>query len=818
LELRTLLIETFHGLFSWKRAVVAIVIVTGILLTVLLAGTVPPQNIRVVNGNNYLAHIYTEGPNPSVGYSENLNTWSFGSGTQKSANNAQLNTVGVTTLSGTFKPSSSPTSIQISRSLSVNITRYPIMFLQISVTQGVGYGIRFYSSTADNRTLIPLWNNSDFLNHRIGTGNLETIQVNMQLLSKTNIGVAAENITQLQLYVERGASSTPLPFSMQIQNLEFLNYHLEQFVPNQNYHSVYFTFDSFPSLNSSWVLNKIDLSLQLQATPGTSYVFYQLNGSIATVGSVYKYSPTTSSYQYSLYPKGGQKIFSDAVPPSGNFSIVVIALNGALTQAKLQNASFVFTPAQTSLQAAPTALSGIFWYAYLVFMLFLLPLLIALLLYLKAGELKPRHITLALATGIVCRFALAPVAMQPFDIGIYATSARGWFEYGVSDVSLGPTLPFTFFLYWVPYSFYALLVKLGFHDFYILNHQTGFVESFFLKGFPIAADCFVTYLIFKFNPEDNRGKVLAIFYFLNPLSIYISSVWGQYEAATVSFIVLGFFFMSRASTEQGQGSLVHDLSASLSFAVSALIELVGLIPFLFLFLKSLFSRPIKIANILLVFSPVLLLFAYPPQWHLIYLIAAAALGASSTLLLAQPHTPYTIFSNFPQLEAFHPLIIMLVLVLGVFLWKRRFDLRGMVSITLASLIVFLLFAAQQPQWWIIVLPVGLIYAIVSENYGVGPYVLAFGAMTAFLILSFTQGSGYLLFGSPQFNLLPQIENAKHGIDVYTLTTTVGGLAIFGYLLAGNYISGTRPLLRGSLYLAVTFLASFLCFSVVGLAL
>ena len=815
MELKSWLASILGRLFSWKRMIIAGVLLVGVLLTIFLAGTVPPQNIHVVNGKNYLAQVYSEVPNPSIGYSESLNTWSLASA---KSSDVQLNTVGVTTLSGTFVPSSTPTSVQISRSLSVNITGYPIMFLEVSVTKGVSYGLRFYSSSPDNRTLIPLSNDSDFLNHRLGTGNAESIQVNMQLLSQANTGIAAENITKLQLYVERGPAKTSLPFSAQILNLEFLSFQIGQFVPNQTYHSVYFTFDSFPGVNSSlWQLNKIDLDLDVQATPGTSYVFYQLNGTTATVGSTYKYSSTISSYEYSLYPKGGQRVFSDAVPPGGNYSIVIVALSGALTHVSLRNVSFVYTPTMSTPQTAPSAASGAFWYTYLIFMLFVLPIGIAIILYLRTEELKPFHLIAALGAGILCRFALAPVAMQPFDIGVYATSARGWFEYGASGVSLGPTLPFTFLLYWVPYSFYAVLLKMGFHDFYILNHQTGFVESFFLKGFPIAADCFAAYLIFKFSPNDNRGKVLSIFYFLNPLSIYISSVWGQYEAATAAFIVLGFFFMSRAGEDDGNSPL-HSLAASLAFIVSALVELVGLIPFVFLSLKSILTRPFKIFDLLLVLCPILLLFAFPPEWHMIYLIAAAAVGASSTLLLAQPHTPYTIFSNFPQLAAFHPLIIMLALVLGVFLWKRQFDLRGMVSITLTALVVFLLFSAQQPQWWIMVIPVSLVYAIISENYGIGPYVLAFGAMVAFLILSFTQGSGYLLFGSPHYNLLPGIENAKHGIDVYTLTTTLGGIAILGYLLAGSYLSGTRPLIRGSLYLVAAFLASFLCFSVAGLAL
>src|SRR6185437_10953627 len=96
--------------------------------------------------------------------------------------------------------------------------------------------------------------------------------------------------------------------------------------------------------------------------------------------------------------------------------------------------------------------------------LFLLPLAVALLLYdeFRHDRLTAGQLGLAVGVGLACRVALAPVALQPFDVNVYATSARGWFEYGVPDVSLGPTLPFTFSLYWVSYSFYALMLKFGF--------------------------------------------------------------------------------------------------------------------------------------------------------------------------------------------------------------------------------------------------------------------------------------------------------------------------------------------------------------------
>ncbi len=266
------------------------------------------------------------------------------------------------------------------------------------------------------------------------------------------------------------------------------------------------------------------------------------------------------------------------------------------------------------------------------------------------------------------------------------------------------------------------------------------------------------------------------------------------------------------------GSILQDWKASLAFAISALIEMVGLIPLAFLLLKSLFTRPLKITSILILLSPLVLLVVYPPEFHLIYLIFAAAAGVSSVLLLSSPHTPYTILSNFPSIAALHPLVILLGALAVVFVIRRKYDFQSLVSYTLIAFIVFLIFSAQQPQWWVFILPLGLVYALVSEKYPVGIYMLAFGTMTAFLILTFTQGSGYMIFGSAQYNLLPAIENAKHGIDLYTVTTTIGALTLIGYTVLGGRVSGTRPLLRGTIILSSVLFLSFLLFSVAGASL
>ncbi len=637
MELKSYLSEikaAILGLSPGKKIVCSIFII-GVFLTLGLSGAVPPQNLQVVNGQQYLSTIFAEPTSATIGYRNTApNSWSLSGGTSPGTTD-QLNSPAVVNFSGFFQPSTTASTTQITRDLSVNVRAYPIVFIQLQVTQGVDYGIRFFTSNAQG--IVPIWNNSDILNHRSGTGSIETIQANIEDLAEQNVGTTIKNLSQVQIYVERPALNSTTAFSLVLQSMEFLNYKLVTYQNDTSYHAVYLTISKLPTAgNSSWVLNKINLGLRLSASPGTAYEIYQVNGTTALPGSLYHYSNTISSYDYSLYPKGSPIVFPDSLPPNHSYTIAIVAQTGSISNVTVQSLSFVFTPSQNAsspaVTAATVASEGSFWYGYLVFFLFVAPMLTAFYLYNRfrkdEDDFKSWQVIVAVIVGIICRLALAPVAAQPFDISVYATSARGWFEFGSAGTSLGPTLPFTFFLYWIPYSFYALLLKLGFQDFYILGHQTGFFETIFLKTFPITADLFVTYLIMKFYP-GKIGKLFAFFYLLNPLSIYVSSVWGQYEASTISFIVLGFVFLFRKGDEDNENWPLQDLKASIAFTISAMIELVGLIPLAFLLLKSLFTRPLKITTILVLLSPLVLLVVYPPEFHLIFLIAAAAVGASS---------------------------------------------------------------------------------------------------------------------------------------------------------------------------------------------
>src|SRR5207253_8819390 len=158
---------------------------------------------------------------------------------------------------------------------------------------------------------------------------------------------------------------------------------------------------------------------------------------------------------------------------------------------------------------------------------------------------------------------------------VLLSSPLRWFQSRSPVGSFGPPLPFSFFLYLIFYSPYALLQLGGFQDVQFLGHAAWLIEAVFVKLFPMVMDVTTFALFLRFR-KDGASFVWATFYLLNPFSIFVSSVWGQYEAATMTLIIWGVYWMSRKK----------NAIAALAFVVSGMLEPFGCLPYLLLLLRT----------------------------------------------------------------------------------------------------------------------------------------------------------------------------------------------------------------------------------------
>jgi hypothetical protein len=783
------------GLGNKRRIAVLLVIVLAILLTFALRSAVPPQTINIVNGvaNPLLAQV----SNPTIGYTDNLQNWNSSTG-------GLVTTSEGLSFTQSIMPSSNTTQFLISKETNVDIQEYPIVDLKIAATPGVQFGVLF-KGLLSNGTEIELGANRAMDGISSGNGSFQELRSDL-IAENSNLTF----ITGVYIYVQAAPSNRVTTFKLQLQSLEFLNYPLEQISSTSQYQDVYLTFKN-NLLNSTWYLNHINLGATIDATQGTTFVIYIYeDGTLYNVGR-YALTPSIATYEYTLVPQN-ETTFFPAMLTGNNITIILSTTQGSIHSVNLEYVTFIsLPPVQENILVQPQDYRGL--YVYVIFFLFLLPAFVVAIFYdkFRSGKLNPNHILLAGLAGVIVRLALAPITSQPYDTLVYATSDRAWFQFGSLNSSLGPTLPFTFFLYHIPYSFYALLEILGLHDIYFTHAQVGIfahsqmgmIEAIFVKAFPMISDFFVFYLFLKMQSWNKYATLFAVFYLLNPLTIYVSAIWGQYEAAASALLILGFYFQQRNNTYAGK------FLSSLSVVTSALVELFSFIPFFYMLINEIRSK--RIIYALLFLSPLLLFLVYEPEFRLTYLVLLSAFGAVPAIGFSNA-SEYSIFSYIPNLSLIHPLATSLSIIAIAYVVYAKYDNGHVALFTIGSFLAIILFGAQLVQWWALIPPLALFAALITKKHDLGVYIYPFGAMIAFVAISYTQKVGLMTINIEVSSLMPFIEQVNNTLFLYTSTSAIAAFLLIYYMVRPSSES-SHTLRNTSLVLSGVFVAEFIIFGI-----
>ena len=762
------------------EAIVIIFAIVGAVITLAIGGSVKSDTIRIVDVSSSFLSPYGElGSSSVVGYDDNYSGWIASPNFQANTTKNSL------VVSGIFQNASTWTAVNLFKNVNINITSFPILTVNVNLTTGPRYGVRFFAQYP-NGTEYNVWWEGSPLDHRTGTG-YESLRVNMQREAILATGHAVGIINRIQLYIEDRPYS-PQSFQLTLSKLSFENDTLRQ-AANDQYRAVYYDLKNTPKENASWYLNKVNIGLTVLATQGSTYSVYFFDGPVlyaSTTATGQSYNSLISAVEITFYPNLQPQVFPELLPLS-EASIVFVATSGTLQSVTVQVANFEFLPATVNPDLTQQSLG--LYYVYFIFFLFLLPVGIAILVFREflSRKLVPgSNIVAVLIAGMLCRVALAATTAHVFDMNVYLASIRGWFQYGDSMGSLGPTLPFTFFLYWVGYSPYAIVQLVGFQDVQFLGHAAGVVEGVFVKLFPIVMDSLIFFLLFRFR-RNGPAFVWATFYFLNPLAIFISSVWGQYEAASVAFVVWGIYWLSRQKVSL----------AALAFVISGMIELIGFFPYVLLQLRT--ARMKRYKPLLFATVALLPLVLYRSEADLIFRLLLGLAGFTGSQF-SGPGI-YNLLGSFPQLSIIgqiKPLLLSEVIVLGGALletYRQTMSVERLVFYTALSFVFLLLFANLLASWvWL--LPVCLLYALMKGKNDLGAFMLVFGTTVAFLIVSNTTGSAYLLLGNVGAPVLPAIEAIQNRLQIFTIMVT--SLSIILLLLL-KYGSGnaTQTMLRTS---------------------
>jgi len=360
-------------------------------------------------------------------------------------------------------------------------------------------------------------------------------------------------------------------------------------------------------------------------------------------------------------------------------------------------------------------------------------------------------------------------------MAIWANYQRIFYQSGILDFRYFPTLPLIYVLQLASYAPYALMTNLGFHDTLLFYHTTYVVEGVFLKLPMVLADVGVFILLARYT------KILyATFYYINPFTIYISAAWGTYDSVMIFFIVAGFIALNRDRKQL----------ATMSFCVAGLVKLFGFIPLALVLAESLTHRRFKdlLSQIAIAGSlGAATLAPIVAQGGLQNFLSGFLLrflglsGGQTRTLNIFASIQGTTFGGAP------PYIwLAYAAVPVVFLIQRRKTTSVLIPVLEASIIAAILlniFSQAEPQWLSWPIPLALMYAYSTTREGLAYYTYTFGTVAAFLAMTLTQGSGYLLFGLLSSFYLGALEGFNGFRAVYAITTLCLFVLMAAYVIA-----------------------------------
>jgi hypothetical protein len=241
-----------------------------------------------------------------------------------------------------------------------------------------------------------------------------------------------------------------------------------------------------------------------------------------------------------------------SVMGDGDYAIIFAPVNRSkLESVKLYKVEFTFSKAQYTEFILPT-LSEQTLLAATLFILItagILPtsLLLALIYTHGKRSLKnnKKSVTRILIAGFAIRLILAPLTAYTNDLQIFAQLGALYFGSGILGAQW-VSLPGFVYIQIATYFPYALLRAAGFQDFQFLALSIFAIEAFFAKIPSILGDLGTVFYLRKMSQKymPEKEALLVGLYMLNPLTIYISGILGQFDPIFLFTIILSIYYLT----------------------------------------------------------------------------------------------------------------------------------------------------------------------------------------------------------------------------------------------------------------------------------
>src|SRR2546422_2444213 len=292
--------------------------------------------------------------------------------------NLQLN--GSLTLSVGFSNQANAQAVSISHSINLSLDKNPIVIVQVTVSPGAHYGVRFSGLTPNGATF-NAWQESSDLQHRPGLGTPENISANLQsqaFLANGQIPPLGSRITQISFYVE-ATPGTQGQYSMRVTSLQA--FAQEQVASTSSEISGSFL-DVVMSLNlppTDLSLFQTFVSFDIRGTSNLQYIPFLVNGTnVLAQGFTYTQISATVHENAVLLPQLAATFPS--ILTANSTEIIISSKSGEVNYFKLDDLSFKYTSTPLQSQGLVDPNLANFLTGYYILFLFVTPIAAVILL------------------------------------------------------------------------------------------------------------------------------------------------------------------------------------------------------------------------------------------------------------------------------------------------------------------------------------------------------------------------------------------------------------------------------------------------------
>ncbi len=763
----------------WRQAIITLLVLT-VLLAIGLRGTLPDKTYLVVEAKNYMEPpLYPTTSQPSFveNFSSGFGRW-FPSG-EVSPNITTTN--GMLYMTASFPSVDTTQDAVMQQLVNISISHTPLFSMRLFAPEGLRYGARFWG-IRQNGTEVPVWYQTSPLEHRAANG-WETISVDLRSYSLASTGYLVDNLTRIYLYLETPPSSVISgPQSLILQTLSFSQVQLFDHPLETGFQTYVSIIGSIPqAATGNWKLERVLVYVKATSTPQSplTYAVYVTNLHDP-------YEPTSGSYNYEVSPgeEADEILQVNAYLPTslplvyvgltGNLAIVFSAALGSFQSLDVNSVQLIFTTQGLSGNVQPDPNQAALSTALLMAGTLAVPVAGLFSIHYVRKKLSTRRkLIIVLVASLVLRFALATFTGHAWDMEQWTQTARRYYESGEFTLQSFPTLPVYYFLLLGSYSWYALLRLASLPDITFMFLPSRAIESIFIKAPSIVADALSTVMIYRIL-RSSTGKERAAWYAslfaLNPLTIFVSSVWGMYDSIMVAFLLIGI--------EQWQKR--SHVRSSVWLILSALTKLVGAFTLVILDLELLFNKRVfKLMTALGVCAGIAFALLYLQLGEFFYVTFVERIVGLSAVIrspfggLSNPFgnpSQYALASlglSLPALFNYVAFASVLLLSVGIFVKIRKTNVvEATVLSTLGAVIGYYLFyPSVYVQHYVWIIPLLILYLSFKKSNIAGVFPLLFGFVTVLLGVSSTVSFGYFVTGVPYIQI-PALEGYHQHIVVF----------------------------------------------------